>query len=120
MKTFVTAGIIATSISSAFAQTTQGGSQLLNLLGLAHRLVSDAVPFLIGVTMVVFFYGLITFIVKGKEGGETLEKSKQYMMYSLLAIFVMVSIWGIVAFLQNLIGIDPNATVKPPIVPPLR
>lgn len=91
----------------AFAQVD--GRPLLSLLGLAQLIVSKLVPFLIAVALVVFFYGLVTFIWKGKEGGETLEKSKQLMIYSIGALFVMVSIWGIVAAMQQILGIDSKA-----------
>jgi hypothetical protein len=39
------------------------------------------------------------------------------MIYSLISFFVMASIWGIVGFLQNTTGIDPNAQVKVPPIP---
>ena len=70
--------------------------------------VAQAVPLLIGLAMLAFFYGLVMFIWKGKEGGETLAKSKQFMIYSLGAIFVMVSIWGIIYLIQSILGVDPT------------
>lgn len=106
-----------TGVNFVSAQTTSGGYQLLSLLGLAQTLVRQAVPFLIGVAMVAFFYGLVLFIWKGKEGGDDLAKSKKFMINSILAMFVMVSIWGIIALMQSILGIDPGTVVKPPVVP---
>jgi hypothetical protein len=97
--------------------SAQSQNPVFGLLGTARGVVGQAVPLLMGVAMVVFFYGLVMFIWKGKEGGETLEKSKSFMIYSLISFFVMASIWGIVGFLQNTTGIDPNAQVKVPPIP---
>ncbi len=101
-------GVLA-SISFVSAQAGQpNAAPLQNLLGLAQSLVGQAVPLLIGLAMLAFFYGLVMFIWKGKEGGETLAKSKQFMIYSLGAIFVMVSIWGIIYLIQSVLGVDPT------------
>ncbi len=106
--------------SFVFAQgvTSTGGNQLLNLLALAQTLVSRAVPLLIGLAMVTFFYGLVLFMWKGKEGGENLDKAKKFMTYSIIAIFIMASLWGIIYFLQNLLGVPDIETIRGP-KPPL-
>jgi hypothetical protein len=57
------------------------------------------------------------FIWKGKEGGDDLAKSKQFMLNSIIAMFVMVSIWGIIALMQSILGIDPGKPPVPPVVP---
>lgn len=107
------------SLFIAFAQTapSAGGYQLLNLLSLAQTLVSRAVPFLIGLAMVTFFYGLVLFMWKGKEGGENLDKAKRFMAYSIGAIFIMVSLWGIIYFLQNILGIQDIENIRGPKPP---
>ena len=113
----ITTTVIALSalsgITSAFAQNADG-RPLFNLLGIAQNLVSQAVPLLIGLALVWFFYGLVLYIWKGKEGGESLEKSKQFMMYSIVAIFIMVSIWGIITLIQTTLGISPTTNMSFP------
>ncbi len=61
--------------------------------------------------IVVYFWGISTNILKMKdEGGQAF---KAYFVWGIVAIFVMVSIWGIIQLLQNTIfGGDyysPNA-----------
>ena len=101
--------IVLASTGIVFAQNVNGGP-ILSLISLAQTVISRLVPVLIGLAVVTFFYGIVMFLWKGKEGGESLEKSKQFIMYSLIAIFVMVSIWGIVVLLQNILGV-PNVTI---------
>ena len=117
-KITITSAVLSifAGIGFASAQGVNGGP-LINLLGLAQLLVVRFVPFMMGLAMVTFFYGLVMFMWKGKEGGEGLEKAKQFMIYSLVAIFIMVSIWGIIAIMQNVIGINPDVKPNPLYVP---
>lgn len=107
IKTISVLSILA-GVGFASAQNVNGG-QLLSLLALAQVLVVRFVPLMIGLAMVTFFYGLVMFMWKGKEGGEALEKAKQFMIYSIVAIFIMVSIWDIISVIQKVVGVDPTA-----------
>ena len=80
-------------------------SGLLGFLALAQTIASRLVPFLIGLALLAFFWYLITFIWKGASNPDEQKKGKAGMLYSILAIFVMVSIWGIIAFAGNILGI---------------
>lgn len=85
---------------------------VLGLITLAGVILSRLVPLLIGVAMLAFFWFLIEFIWKGKDSSDEQAKGKKGMMYSILAIFVMVSIWGIVAFIGNILGINQGGTMS--------
>ncbi len=112
--------ITTISILSAFAGISfvsaqnVNGSSVLSLISLAQTIVVQIVPVLIGLALVTFFYGMVMFLWKGKEGGETLEKSKHFMFYSMIAIFVMVSIWGIIAVVQNIFGVGGVTKINYP------
>lgn len=127
-KALTTLGFVASNIAIALAQTTinigqtatQGtvnGGALLQLLALAQTLVTRLVPFAVGAAVVVFFWYLIQFIVKGNESGEKKEASMKGMGYSILALFVMVSIWGIVGLLGSMLGVGQGGNVPIPGVP---
>mgnify|MGYP001563865871 FL=1 len=63
-------------------------------------LVTTAIPVVAGLALVVFFWGLAKFILKaGDEKGR--EEGKQVMKWGIVALFVLVSIWGIIFFLTN-------------------
>ena len=113
-KSLITLSAIGTGLASVYAQATSNLSPLFSLLGGAQVLVSRLVPFLIGLAVVVFFWYLIMFIVKGNNDPEGKQMSLKGMGYSILAIFVMVSIWGIIAFVSSLTGITPVSA--PPVV----
>jgi hypothetical protein len=84
----------------------------LGLLALAQTIVSRLVPFLVGLAVVVFFWFLVTFIWKGKDNPEEQKKGRAGMMYSLLAIFVMVSLWGIITFIGGILGIGQGGSIS--------
>lgn len=67
-------------------------------------------PVLIALALLAFFSSLIMYLFKRDDA----PNSGKYLTYSILILFVMVSIWGIIAFLQQNLGIgdgrDLNTT----------
>ena len=56
------------------------------------------------VVVVVFAWGMIQFI--GNAGNEAArKKGKEFMTWGLVGLFVMVSVWGLVAVLGNTFGV---------------
>lgn len=87
--------LIAPSI--AFAAAPRTFSELANLL---VQIINSTTTVLIVGGIVVYFWGLSTNILKFSEGGGT-EKIKNYFVWGILVLFVMVSIWGIIGLLQS-------------------
>lgn len=103
--TTLTAGLSAPFIT--FGQTIEG------VIGRINGLVQAVIPVLLGVAMVVFIWGIIKFITAA--GDEEKRKSAVHILtYGVIGLFVLVSIWGIVAILSNfLFGAPPPATGFP-------
>lgn len=60
----------------------------------------------------VFFWGLVKFIYQPEDT----EKGKNLMIWGLIAIFVMFSIWSIIKWLQKTTGTDTGG-LTPPAIP---
>ncbi|KKS83383.1 MAG: hypothetical protein UV60_C0042G0004 [Parcubacteria group bacterium GW2011_GWA2_43_11] len=75
------------------------------------------VPILLGLALVVFVWGLVVFIAKADNEQER-DAGKQKMVWGIIGLFVLVSIWGIILLLQNIVGVEgtPNG-LGPPGVP---
>lgn len=127
-KALFTISTAVSSIALAFAQTTiiignnaqQGqinGSALLNLLALAQEILGRLIPFSLTVAVLAFFWFLIQFIWKGAESEEKRSNALKGMGFSILALFVMVSIWGIIGFLGSIIGVGQGGSIPTPRVP---
>lgn len=65
------------------------------------------VPVLVGAAVIVFIYGVLVLVFS--EGGEKKEEAKQYMLWGIIGIFVMVSVWGLVAILQGTFQLENDA-----------
>jgi hypothetical protein len=72
------------------------------------KILAPIVPLLIGLAVVVFLYGVL--ILMFSEGGEKKEEGKQYMLWGIIGIFVMVSLWGLVAVVSGTFNL--NTTPK--------
>jgi hypothetical protein len=85
----------------ALAQYTpnQGVTGLFALFGSWLKL---AVPLLISLAVVYFIYSVFRFMTTADEAEK--DKAKKNMVWGIVAIFVMVSIWGLVAILQSTFG----------------
>ena len=89
-----------------------------NLVVSAGSIIKLLPPILMSLAVVVFFWSLIQMIRAKKDGKE--EETKKYtsqMGWSLVALFVMVTLWGIIAFAGDIIGINPNVQVSAPALP---
>lgn len=65
-------------------------------------LLNTAIPIVAGLALVVFFYGLAKFIHSLQSGNDTgVSEGKEVMKWGIVALFVMISVWGIVFFLTN-------------------
>jgi len=105
------------SVLAGYAQTVFGQSSIQplmnssstlsslinNILGIFNLLV----PLLIGAAVVVFLYGVLIFIAKASAGDAAGRKDGiNFMIFGIIGIAVMVSVWGLVAFVTVTLGTD--------------
>lgn len=83
----------------------QGWLVVCQIIGMLQVIAQRAVPLLIGVALLAFFWFLIEFIWKGREDPGHYAKAKAGMMWSIIALFVMVSVWGIIGVMGSILGI---------------
>ena len=58
----------------------------------------------IGLTVVAFFWGLFQFIAVESQR----EEGKHLMGWSFVAVFIMVSLWGLIKLFQGQLGVTDN------------
>lgn len=74
------------------------------------------VPFLGAVAFLVFIWGIAKFI-KSAGSEKEVKDSKNLLIWGVVGIFVLVTIWGIVFFLQKEFGFNTGST---PIIPQIK
>ncbi|MBI5645032.1 hypothetical protein HY970_02930 [Candidatus Kaiserbacteria bacterium] len=113
---FALAVVFAVIPALAEAQSGVGGSSgtasgLLGTLALANRILNGLVGLAVLAAILAFFWGLLKYLFQG--GGENKSEGLKIMFYGVIAIFVMVSIWGIIRLLQNTFGVTQNTSITP-------
>lgn len=112
-------GAVSLLPTLAFAQaTTASLSFLPTLVGQVGTAIRLLIPIMFGLAIIFFFWGLIQYI-RSAGDPKAASEGKSIMIWGVIAIAVMISVYGLVAWLQGVVGINPNATVNIPVVPGL-
>ncbi|MDO8565104.1 MAG: hypothetical protein Q7R67_00555 [bacterium] len=88
------------------------------LIKIFTDLISLTLPVIAGLALLVFFWGLAKFIMNVSGDEKAVAEGKNLMIWGLVAIFVMVSVWGILRFLYADIGFSRPFGL--PLLPPYR
>jgi len=71
-----------------------------DIFNLVEGILGKLAPMLIAIAVIVLLVAIINYIRAGEEE-EKREKAKSLMIYGIIGLFVMVSIWGLVAILSG-------------------
>jgi TM2 domain-containing membrane protein YozV len=85
---------------------------LESLVKTLTNIANAMIPFLLAVAVVVFIYGVIRFILA--NGAEDKALARNYIIYGIIGIAVIVSLFGLITLLQGAVGINGTETVKYP------
>ncbi len=114
---------IAQTLRMQLLQNPAAHTPLGNIVLILLDLLS-LVTFIIGVLALIwFFWGIIQYVLKA-DNEEKHAAARSYMIYAVIGMFVMFSIWGLVALIRNTFfrpG-DPFTRILPtdiPVVPRL-
>ncbi len=82
-------------------------------LGQVTNLVAQLIPLAIALGLLFFIWGLVQFIAaSGSE--EAKEEGKRRMVWGIIALFVIVAVWGLVGLLADLSGVELGAVISIP------
>jgi len=85
------------------------GSQITNVTDFINiftcMLNTTILPLLVSLAVVFFLWGVTQYVINPTSSEER-EKGQQYMVWGLIGLFVIVSIWGLVSVLTNTFGIS--------------
>jgi amino acid transporter len=97
-------------VASAQLTNTEG------LLQAALRIVnSTLIPIAFALAVLFFFWGVALYVLKS---GEQKDEGKKIMVWGVIALFVMTSVWGLVRFIQR--ELLPNTSFNALPVPTLN
>ncbi|MBP9760378.1 MAG: hypothetical protein KBD24_03350 [Candidatus Pacebacteria bacterium] len=96
-------GVLLPTVASAVAP------KLTDIIDAFTGSLTGFVAVAFGIAFVVFLWGVVTFIHKAGDDAE-IAKGRQRMLWGVVGLFVIASVWGIVAILQALFGVDADKT----------
>lgn len=108
----------------ALAQTSSGINPIGGIVTfgtiistITNSIIRAIIALLATGAMAAFFYGIVQYIWGLRDGKEDqIKKGNNFMVYSLVALFVMFSVWGIITYFQRIIGIEGRNTILIPDV----
>lgn len=119
MKSFLwrLRAIFSTSILAvpyvALAQFTQGNPGGLGSFGndVINFIKGVLVPFVFAVALLLFIFGMYLYFIAGGGDDEKRETGRKYLLWSVIALVIMVSVWGIVNLIAGGLGFDNQETI---------
>lgn len=103
------------SFAQGFGTTlsTQDGT-IGGILATFFQILNFLVPILITLGVVYFIYSVIRYITAKDE--EQKGAAKNTMIYSIIGLFVITAVWGLVSVLNNTFGINQGGGYSAPCV----
>lgn len=93
---------------AAFPGNLKGVIEMFTNIGL------KIIPFLGTVAFLVFVWGIARFI-KSAGSEKEIKDSKNLVIWGIIGLFVLIAIWGIIAFLRSEFGFNGD-----PAIPQVR
>ncbi len=118
-KASLSASVLALMLLPSFAsaQSGVGLGGLLGLLAQANDLINRLIPFIIALTILIFLWGVFKFVMNSGDS-EGRKEAQGYMIWGIVALFVMVSVWGLVNILVRSFNLDNTAPPSPGLPAP--
>jgi uncharacterized membrane protein YidH (DUF202 family) len=112
MKKFLVGSSLFLLPVVTFAQITQAGgagtmttiSQVITRL---QSVINLIIPFLVGLAVLVIIYGIFGFVSSAGDE-EARATAKQFIIWGVIGVFLMLSVWGLVTILVNSFGTDAS------------
>lgn len=89
---------------------------LFGILDIIADLINIATPIVVALALLYFFWGLANYILNANNEEEK-KKGRTIMIWGILALFIMVSVWGIINVVRDTFDIQDNTITVPGVAP---
>ena len=100
--------VASSSVAYAVSPSSPQIRTFADIIDLAIQYIKLIIPLLMGVAVVIFLYGVVKYIGSAGEV-KSREEGRRFMVYGIIGLAVMTSVWGLVAFVTNTLGL-PSGT----------
>lgn len=102
---FAPIGLLILIPAISFAALSGVTDFLTSILGILNLLIKVV----FALAIVYFFWGMVQFILHAGDT-KTRDEGKQKMLWGIIALFVMASLFGILSLIGDSVGIPFNST----------
>jgi len=115
-KNLIKIGVLGMFLVPAIAFAQDALSKFKELINTFGDIINLLLPIVFALAILAFFYGIMLYVFS--QSSENKKEGRGIMLWALVAIFVMASLWGIINFAQTTLGISTD--VQPFEVPSVR
>jgi len=106
---------VTTSTSSGSTCTTPTDVQ--TFLGFFTCIINNSlIPLIFAVAIIMFIWGVVQYFIVNADEEAKRAQGKQFMIWGIIALAVMLSVWGLVGILSGSFGIH-TSSVLPQVHP---
>jgi len=109
----IAAGVVAMPFVASAQVTVTNVGDILNLIS---AFINTLLPLIIALAVLVFVWGVFKYVTAGDDE-EARKSGRQLMINGVIAIFVMVSVWGLVNILVNTFNLNTSSQNAPTFQP---
>ncbi|MCK5285874.1 MAG: hypothetical protein KAJ58_01455 [Candidatus Pacebacteria bacterium] len=95
--------ILILSLAFAPMLSLAAGTDVTGAITTVTNIFKAVVPLVLGLAALYFIWSLVGYISKA---GEAKEEAKTQMIWGVIIMFVMISIWGLVNILKDTANLD--------------
>jgi len=81
-----------------------------------NGIINLFIPFLIGLAVFLIIYGIFGYISKAADE-EKRKEAKDFIMWGIIAVFIMISIWGLINILVKSFKTDTSTAIVKTVYP---
>jgi hypothetical protein len=103
--------------SNSSSCSLDGDPKIQDLLCYFTKILNDSViPLIFAIAMVMFIWGVVNFFIINADEEAKREQGRQFMIWGIIALAVMLSVWGLVGIVGSTFGIK-GGSVLPKVCP---
>jgi Type IV secretion system pilin len=119
-QSYESAGTCSVDCSTTSTRTTNSTcaakvSNIGDLICKLNDILSAIIPFLILLGVVYFVWGVVQYVIGDDE--EAKKKGKDRMIYGIIGLVVIVSLWGLVAIVTNTFKLNNTTPIVTNLTP---
>jgi uncharacterized membrane protein YidH (DUF202 family) len=105
--------ITAVALSlGALVPTAAFAATIPDVLKMSLFIIQDLIMVVIGAAVLVFIWGVLKYVLAADDFGK--KQGRTWMLWGIIALFVMVALWGLVWLLRESFGLGQSDTVPNP------